>query len=134
MARQKVIKVNASGALKMLDYVEESIDKGTEEGIIEALKEIRDTAKSYAPVKTGFLRDHIGYLTVGRPIRGGYVEATAHYSAYQEWGTRSGVPGKFYMNRAFQDVLMHVDNIVAERIEGRVTRGGKFGSKGHGAY
>jgi len=134
MARHKVIKVNASGALKMVKYVEDSIDKGTQEGIVEALKEVRDTAKSYAPVKTGFLRDHIGYLTVGKPIRGGYVEATAFYSAYQEWGTRNGVKGKYYMTRAFQDVLSHVDNIIGERIEGRVTRGGKFGSKGHGAY
>ena len=134
MVRHKIIRVNASGALKMLDYVEESINKGVQEGIVQTLKEIRNTAKSYAPVKTGFLRDHIGYLTVGKPIRGGYVEATAHYSAYQEWGTRNGIVGKYYMTRAFQEVLSYADEIIAERIEGRVTRGGKFGSIGHGAY
>ena len=63
---------------------------------------ITKDAKENAPVKTGFLRNHIvPNVMLGRRsgIRG-TVTSQAPYSAAQEFGTSRGIVGKRFMRRA----------------------------------
>ena len=80
---------------------------------------IAAVAKSYAPVKTGFLRSTIYAAVSG--LMHVKVGAWASYAKYQEFGTQY-IPGVHFLSRAFQEgwprlrktIDMVVDKVIGE--------------------
>ena len=53
----------------------------------DAAEEIVDKAKAYAPVKTGYLRDHIDIVERNKSNQFIIIESEAPYSQFLEWAT-----------------------------------------------
>lgn len=120
---------------KILSRISETFKKDL---IEESINVIWEKAREYAPVRTGFLSEHIvKEVEVGR----GRVISQAPYSAYVEFGTRPhiirprraralrfeiggevifaryvrhpGTRGQFYMRRALEEGLKKLGEIVS---------------------
>ncbi|MEM2922519.1 MAG: hypothetical protein QXF26_09425 [Candidatus Bathyarchaeia archaeon] len=120
---------------KTLSRISETFKKDL---IEESINVIWEKAREYAPVRTGFLSEHIvKEVEVGR----GRVISQAPYSAYVEFGTRPhiirprraralrfeiggevifaryvrhpGARGQFYMRRALEDAMERLGEIVS---------------------
>jgi HK97 gp10 family phage protein len=97
----------------------EKIPEEAGEGIELAAGAIRNEAKDLARVDTGYMRDHIGYYTIGKPTKSAVIESTAFYSQFQEYGTRYISPN-YFMRGALEKVLPRCPEYVAEAIKTKV--------------
>jgi len=115
MSKGGQLSVDTSDFEAKMASLKEQIPEQAGQGIEMAAKEMRDEAKANAPVKTGYLRDHIGYYTLGKPTTQAIVESTAFYSQFQEYGTRY-MAGRYFMRNAMMTVLPRCPEYVRDAI------------------
>lgn len=75
------VKIDSRAVMSLLNSSSVSVLTALGEGI-------RNNARSKAPVRTGRLRDSIGYYVVGGNPPTLYVQATAPYARFVNNGTR----------------------------------------------
>ena len=79
-------------------------------------KKVTRDAKEFAPVDTGFLRDHISgkVLRVGATVTG-RIRSTARYSFYQEFGTSRNRPHP-YLSKAYNKNIEYIQRTLKTRL------------------
>jgi len=78
----------------------EKIWDALEDGMRKAVAAGEATSKRAAPVDTGELRGSISHQVEREPKRIlGTIYTNIEYAPHQEWGTRNGVKGKFFMHK-----------------------------------
>lgn len=94
---------------RIADY---ATDMPTHKRILLAqAQSIANAAKSYAPVDTGHLRDHIGVQEIDR---GYQVISSATYSSFQEFGTKRNAAHPFMRPAFYQHSAQIMKNIADE--------------------
>lgn len=76
-------------------------------------------ARGYAHVITGYMRDHIHAEKTGDTSA--VVVSEAHYSGWEEWGTRFRPPHPF-MRPAMADAAIHLPSMSAKEVNAEIRR------------
>ena len=97
--------------------VAQAIEKETEQGA----KAVRKRERQLAPIKTGMLRKSIvsrkGKYGITRMVR-----AKAPHAPLQEYGTRRGVKGKHFAERARRELLPGIQEKIRQAVQREVRR------------
>lgn len=126
-------RIRVTGADKVVERfksIRSVVDVSLLNSMGKITKKVTVDAKEFAPVDTGFLRDHISgkVLRVGATVTGRII-STARYSFYQEFGTSRNRPHP-YLSRAFNKNLEYIQRtlktrlmraLVASEFKGRLT-------------
>ena len=116
--------INVSGIDKCISFgdlistnVSQAIEKETELGA----RQVQKREKSLAPVKSGLLRKSIvnrkGKYGISRMIR-----AKAPHAPLQEYGTKRGVRGKHFAERARRELLPGIQEKLRTAVKNEVRR------------
>lgn len=104
------IDVEVKGLKELQRKAEQMVSDLHGAPILDAMRDsvliIDRGAKQNAPVDTGRLRASItpAITSSGEDVEG-VVGTNVYYAPFQEFGTRRGLKGKRYMQRAFEDNL-----------------------------
>jgi len=126
--------------INRIHFVESVVDTELGRTMVEVVNDVMTDAKYFAPVATGFLRDHITGQIISR-IRGlvivGRVRSSARYSIFQEYGWSGQPEGHPYLypallkNQAsmFEKFKRAMDTAITKASVGKYYGGGKEGIK-----
>ena len=103
------------------DLIFTNVSRAIEKEVELGAKEIRKRERSLAPVKSGLLRKSIvnrkGKYGISRMVR-----AKAPYAAMQEYGTKRGVKGKHFAERARRELLPGIQERIRTAVRNEVER------------
>ena len=116
--------INVSGIDKCISFgdlittnVSQAIEKETELGA----RQVQKREKSLAPVKSGLLRKSIvnrkGKYGISRMVR-----AKAPHAPLQEYGTKRGVKGKHFAERARRELMPGIQEKLRTAVRNEVRR------------
>ena len=116
--------INVSGIDKCISFgdlittnVSQAIEKETELGA----RQVQKREKSLAPVKSGLLRKSIvnrkGKYGISRMVRG-----KAPHAPLQEYGTKLGVKGKHFADRARRELMPGIQEKIRTAVRNEVRR------------
>ena len=78
------------------------VEEGVQAAVSRRTFDMLSRSRNYVPVQTGYLKNsgsaHIGH---GQ----GVVSYSANYAAFVELGTRNMQPGRFYLTKAFHEIV-----------------------------
>lgn len=102
---------------RKLESLSSALQSRVHEGLVEGGILLENTARSFAPYRTGFLESTIFAMVVGWILRFG---ATAPYAHFLEFGTRF-IRARNFLSRALQycmpDLLRRLNEAVDKAIQ-----------------
>ena len=134
------VNVKITGTEEVINKIQKFNDIAYSElgqKMVEVVDSVMTDAKYFAPVDTGYLKEHIAGRVISK-IRGlviiGQVRSSARYSIYQEWGTSKMSAHPFlvpaiYKNKALmlEKFRRAMDEAITKASVGKYYGGGKEG-------
>ena len=107
--------------LRFLEGAPANIDKATEEGLDLLGEMAEQKAKTYAPVRTGVLRESIRFIRRGFEV---LLSSRVFYAVFQEFGTRFIAP-RLFMTRALEEIRPLIAVVFRDKIEAWLQKRGE---------
>ena len=106
---------------RFLENAPKNVDKATEESL-DLLGEMAvQKAKTYAPVRTGALRESIHFIRRGFEV---LLRSRVFYAGFQEFGTRFIAP-RLFITRALEEIRPVILVVFRDKIEAWLRKRGE---------
>lgn len=120
MAVEVNIEIYGEEVLQALQHLDEAMLRQVQERLEHWAMEVREYARSLAPVRTGYLRSTI-YATVKDWVA--EIGAEASYAMFVEFGTRH-MKARPYLYPAIQEHLPRLEAVIVEALEHAASEAG----------
>jgi HK97 gp10 family phage protein len=118
------LRLQADGlnhVLSHFDVVANNVTRVIEETAKEGAKLVQRRARELAPKKSGKLRRSIRIRRGKRGITQ-LVRPRSFMAHFQEYGTQKGVPAKWFMKKAREEILPEVERQILAKVEEEIRR------------